>query len=305
MPVWASEMIEMIDGFLTYLKDEVSASQHTIQAYGRDLQQFQTFLNASGRDGVLSPHSIRDFGAFLLRSGQARSTVERKMSALRSFCKFLSRDGSINIGIPMRILLPRKERRVPRFLDQKNLNRMIESLPEDSELRLRTRLIIELLYGCGLRVSELAGIAVGDFDANREVVRVVGKGKKERIVPIGRPARRCLGGYLKVRGGMAAQRNHIVNTKHLIVNADGRALSVRGIQRTVAGVLRLLQDAPGQNPHLLRHSFATHLLENGADLRAIQEMLGHSSMSTTQKYTHVCRRKLKEVYLQTHPRAEK
>ncbi|RJP76560.1 MAG: tyrosine recombinase XerC [Candidatus Zixiibacteriota bacterium] len=296
---------EQIAGYLAYLRDEVRASDNTLSAYQRDLRQYGDFLEAGGRPGVISPHSIRDFGAYLLKSGQARASVERKLSCLRSFCKYLSVSGSINLGIPMRILLPRRGKRLPRAIEQKPLNRLIESLPEDREIGLRSRLIVELLYGCGLRVSELAGVNLEHIDEKRQVIRVTGKGRKERLVPVGRPAMQCLQRYLQLRGSAARKHRVEVTTRRLVINSNGQPLSVRGLQRTVDAILGRLPQAPGRNPHLLRHSFATHLLENGADLRAIQEMLGHASISTTQKYTHICRRKLKEVYLQAHPRAEK
>jgi integrase/recombinase XerC len=298
-------MENQIVAYLDYLRDEVRASLNTTAAYRRDLSQFRQFLEHGERGGVISPHSVRDFGAFLLRSGMARTSVERKLSCLRSFCKYLSANGSINIGIPLRILLPRKPRRLPRFVEQKPLNELIETLKDDSELSARTRLIIELLYGCGLRVSELAGIRLEDYDSKRQVIRVRGKGNKDRLAPVGEPARECIKAYLNLRGSLARERGLEVKTAHLIVNSSGRPFSVRGLQRTVDQVLRKLPNSPGQNPHLLRHSFATHLLENGADLRAIQEMLGHASITTTQKYTHVCRRQLMEVYRKAHPRAEK
>jgi len=297
-------MEQQVANYLNHLRDEVRASPHTLKAYQRDLDQFQAFLQAGSRSGVLSPQSIRDFGAFLLRSGQSRSSVERKLSALRSFCKYLSRHGSINIGIPQRILLPRKMRRLPRFIEQKPLNDLIESLPQGQELDVRSRLIIELLYGCGLRVSELAMLHLRDLDRHRQIVRVLGKGNKERLIPLGGPALRCLDQYLPTRGERGRRSNHLPPSDHLLLNSRGWPLSVRGVQRTVNRILGMLPRSPGRNPHLLRHSFATHLLENGADLRAIQEMLGHASVSTTQKYTHVCRQKMQEVFYQAHPRAQ-
>jgi integrase/recombinase XerC len=296
-------MKRRIDQFLAYLENELSSSRHTVAAYSRDLAQYNEFLDASGRAGVISPNSIKEFGAYLLRTGLSRSSVERKLSALRSFCKFLSRNGDLNIEIPARILLPRKAKKLPRFLDQKLMIALIESLPVHDEIALRTKLIIELLYGCGLRVSELAGIHLDDFDRGRRVVRILGKGNKERLVPMGDPAWNCLQEYLMQRGQAAVKRRKKVDETHLLLSVNGALLSVRDVQRSVAAVLKSLPDSPGQNPHILRHSFATHLLENGADLRAIQEMLGHTSIATTQKYTHVCRKKIKEVFDQAHPRA--
>jgi integrase/recombinase XerC len=298
-------MDSQIADYLAYMRDEVRASPNTVSAYRRDLDQFRLFLERGGRGGIVSPHSLRDFGAFLLRSGMARASVERKLSCLRSFCKYLAAHDSINIEIGWRLLLPRKEQRLPRFVEQAPLNELIEALPDEEELSARTRLIIELLYGCGLRVSELAGVQLEDFDASRRLIRVRGKGSKDRMVPVGQPAQSSLRKYLNVRGQTAAKRGVVVKTARLIINSGGQPYSVRGLQRTVGQVLDKMPNSPGQNPHMLRHSFATHLLENGADLRAIQEMLGHSSVSTTQKYTHVCRRKLMEVYQKAHPRALK
>jgi integrase/recombinase XerC len=298
-------MDNQIADYLAYLQDEVRASPNTVAAYRRDLEQFRLFLEGGRRGGVISPHSLRDFGSFLLRSGMARASVERKLSCLRSFCKYLAAEGSINIEIGWRLLLPRKEKRLPRFLEQTPLNELIEALPEADELTARTRLIVELLYGCGLRVSELAGVRLDDFDTHRRLIRVHGKGHKDRLVPVGQPAQNCLQTYLNFRGTTAAARGVVIKTTRLIVNRGGQPYSVRGLQRTVGKVLDNMPNTPGHNPHLLRHSFATHLLENGADLRAIQEMLGHSSVSTTQKYTHVCRHKLMEVYQKAHPRALK
>ncbi|MCX6639743.1 MAG: tyrosine recombinase XerC [bacterium] len=298
-------MIERIESFLSYLKNEIGASPNTLTAYRHDLVQFQAFMEAGGRGGIFSPNSIRDFGAFLLRSGLSRGSITREISALRSFSKYLNSTGQISDSVTVRITLPQQEKQLPRFLDQRSLNSLIDLLPQGDEKALRSRLLVELLYGCGLRVSELAGLRRSDFDSTGETVRILGKGNKERIVPVGRAARRALQDYLPRRGDSAKKRCKSISADHLIVNNNGKPFSVRGIQRAIAEILNNLPAAPGQNPHLLRHSFATHLLENGADLRAIQEMLGHASISTTQKYTHVCRNKLKEVYLQAHPRAEK
>ncbi len=297
-------MQQRIEKFIEYLENEFSASPHTVDAYSRDLKQFSEFLASGGRDGVLSPHAVRDFGAYLLRTGFSRSSIERKLSAIKSFGRYLGLSGEINSIVSTRILLPRKEKRLPRFMDQKALNELIDSLPVEDEMARRAKLIVELLYGCGLRVSELAGIKIEDYDQGRKILRILGKGRKERFMPVGNAAEQALRNYVNVRGQVASSRKKEVTTQSLIVNRNGESFSVRGIQRCIAQILSALPNSPGQNPHLLRHSFATHLLENGADLRAIQEMLGHSSISSTQKYTHVCRNKLKEVYKQAHPRSE-
>ncbi len=297
-------MRDRIEKYIKYLTTEVSASPNTVAAYRRDLRQFEEFLTRSGRSGVISTASVRDFGAEQLKKGLARSTVARKMSALRSFCKFLSRCGDLHAEIPAGIILPKKAVPLPRFLDQKDLLNLLDSLPDDDELKSRARLIVELLYGCGLRITELAKLTFSDYDRRRRLLRISGKGNKTRLVPVGRAAVAALDQYLRFRGKLASVRKLRVDSDRIIISRDGRPLSVRQMQRIIADILMQLRDSPGRYPHLLRHSFATHLLENGADLRAIQEMLGHSSISTTQKYTHVCRHKLKEVYEQAHPRSE-
>ncbi|TKJ41530.1 tyrosine recombinase XerD [candidate division LCP-89 bacterium B3_LCP] len=296
-------MRQRIDSFSDYLINELSLSVNTIQAYQRDLLQYSDFLDTTERTGIISPQSIKDFGAYLLKKGLVRSSVARKLSALRSFCKFLSESGDLNIEIPSRILLPKRGKQLPRFIDQKSINQIIDSLPTDGELAVRSKLIVELLYGCGLRVAELAILQLEDFDRERRVVHVLGKGGKERFLPVGDAALHCLAEYLKVRGQTASERKSEVTTSRLLISVNGKPLNVRDLQRSVASILKKLPDTPGHNPHLLRHSFATHLLENGADLRAIQELLGHSSVTITQKYTHVCRTKLKEVFERTHPRS--
>jgi len=293
-----------ITGFITYLKNEIVASPHTIDAYSLDLKQYQQFLASGGRENVISPHSIRDFGASLLRSGLSRSSVERKLSTLRSFGRYLGLEGDSGGVVSTRVLLPKKEKKLPRFIEQKALTELIDSLRVSDEFTARTMFIVEILYGCGLRVSELAGLKIEDYDQSRNILRVMGKGRKERYVPIGQAVVTAMQSYFALRGKTAQKRKKPINTSNIVVNQDGQPFSVRGIQRSIADLLGKLPNSPGNNPHLLRHSFATHLLENGADLRAIQEMLGHSSISTTQKYTHICRNKLKEVYQQAHPRSE-
>ena len=212
-------MEEKILKYLTHLSNIIGASANTISAYRRDLFQFKCFLDKSARSGVLSPNSIRDFGAYLFRLGRARSSVQRKLSAIRGFCTFLCSTGDIDAVIPTRIIFPRKEKRLPRFIDQKKLNLLIESLPTDTELRLRSRLIIELLYGCGLRVSELASLKMQDYDPSSSLIRVLGKGKKERLIPIGRPAIKSLENYKNERGKTALKRKRIVDKNRLIINA--------------------------------------------------------------------------------------
>ncbi|MBU0517930.1 tyrosine recombinase XerC [bacterium] len=296
-------MPDRIRQFIKYLQNEVAASPNTISAYQGDLDQFFVFLEKTGRDGVISPSSIRDFGAHLLKSGLARSSIERKLTSLRSFTKFLTLSHLADVEISPQIHLPKKEKTLPKVINKDSLSKILESISTDGELNIRKWLSLELLYGCGLRISELAGLKLDDADLKNEVIRVLGKGRKERIIPLGRKAQAAYQSYLAVRGSIASQRRKPVKTDHLLIGSNGTRLSVRQLQRDVAEFLNMLPDSPGQNPHLLRHSFATHLLENGADLRAIQEMLGHSSVSTTQKYTHVCRTQLKEVYRKTHPRS--
>jgi len=300
-----------LEAFLEHLRATRNASEHTLKAYASDLGQYREYLKGCGRDwdsaGLLE---IRGYLGHLHRLGQRRSTVARKLAAIRSFYRFLHREGYLAANPARAVASPRQEKRLPRFLTVDDVFRLLECETGDAEPRgasagrprsttalLRDTALLETLYGAGLRVGELVRLNREDVDLEAGLVRVQGKGRRERIVPLGRQAREALARYLRERSGPAGGA--------LFRNARGERLTDRSVRRILKHRLRvagLLRDA---SPHALRHSFATHLLEGGADLRAIQEMLGHRSLSTTQRYTHVNLDRLMAVYDQAHPRARK
>jgi integrase/recombinase XerD len=291
--------------FLAHLAVERGASPHTIAAYRRDLEAYVATLATRG---VTDPASVtrEDVTAHvasLRRRGLAPSSVERKVSAIKSFHKFLVREGITENHPTARLPLPAVPDRLPDVVSVDDVARLLAQPFPDGAIGLRDRAALETLYGCGLRVSELVGLDVGDVDLAAGFLRVMGKGGKERVVPISGIAARALEAYL------SAGRPHM-RSKGSLKGLDAQAvfLNVRGGQisrQAIFGIVKKYGRRVGLelHPHTLRHSFATHLLEGGADLRALQEMLGHADLATTQIYTHVDRRHLREEYLSTHPRA--
>jgi len=292
-------MQQLIEQFERHLAVERNVSPHTRSAYRRDLAEFARFLQESGDLTVADIDKIvlRRYLA-LLHKKNRKSTIGRKLAALRTFFRFLVRDGVLAANPGELVATPRQEKYLPTTLTVDETFALIDTVQGADRLSLRDRAILELLYSSGLRIGELTGLEVGKLDFAQELVRVVGKGGKERIVPIGAPALNALRAYLEERGLPGDQ-------EPLFVNHRGGRLTPRSVQRHLkthllkAGVLR---DA---TPHALRHSFATHLLDGGADLRAIQELLGHASLSTTQKYTQVSVDQLTRVYDNAHPRSRK
>jgi integrase/recombinase XerC len=271
-----------------------------VKAYGEDLEQFRAHaeseLGREPRPGDVDHLLIRSFLAHLHRSGLRKSSSARKLASLRTFFRFLCREGVLDTNPARPILSPRLERRIPTHLDEAEVGRLLD-VPGDADGALRARAILELLYATGIRCSELVGLDVGEADLSARMVRVLGKGRKERIVPFGKRAAEALRAYLPARA-----RAHPRNDA-LFVNARGGRLTDRSVRKILASRVRQVALARRISPHTLRHSFATHLLERGADLRAIQELLGHASLSTTQRYTHVNARHLVEIYKKSHPRA--
>jgi len=290
-------MKEAIEQFCSYLENERNASVHTVSAYRSDLGQFGTFLAGLGNctpEGV-DHLTVRRYLA-QLHKGLSKSSIGRKLSAVRALFRFLMREGRLDKNPAELVAAPKKEKRVPFHLNIDQVTALVSSPEATSGLALRDRAVLETLYSCGIRVSELTGMNVGDLDLDGATARVLGKGGKERIVPVGSYAREALAAYLEERGnpeGSAA----------LILNARGGRLTRRSVGRIVDAHMLLIASMRKVSPHTLRHSFATHLLEGGADLRAIQELLGHASLSTTQKYTHVSIDRLMEVYDKAHPKA--
>jgi integrase/recombinase XerC len=290
-----------IAAFLRHLDRERNASPHTIRAYGEDLEQFarhvRSELGREGRPKDVDHLLIRAFLARLHRQGLKSVSAARKLATLRTFFRYLCREGILDRNPARSLLSPRLEKRVPTYLDERDVTLLIE-MPGEGFPAARGRAILELLYATGIRCSELVGLDIAEIDRSSRMIRVLGKGRKERIVPFGGRAGAAIDAYLPLRN-QARPR-----TDALFVNARGGRLSDRSVRLLVRQRMHAVALARRVSPHTLRHSFATHLLERGADLRAIQELLGHASLSTTQRYTHVNTRHLLEIYNKSHPRSK-
>jgi integrase/recombinase XerC len=301
-------MIESeVEEFIATLRQR-AASRHTISNYRRDLERLSRFmaLRKVGLDAV-DHLLIRDFLNSLYLDGLGKSSVSRTLSAIRTFFGVMVRTGRVRANPARLVSSPRLPKRLPSNLSELEVQDLIET-PGDSSLKsLRDRAILELLYASGLRVSELTGLDEEDVDWNERLVRVLGKGKKERIVPFGRFAADALDAYRHQRGREARPltRTDDHGRVPLFVNLRGTRLTARSVERLVERYRTLLKTGRPVTPHTLRHSFATHLLENGADLRSIQELLGHASLRTTQKYTHASLEHLRREYRKAHPKAKK
>lgn len=298
--------MKRLKSFLDYLEIEKNCSGNTLKSYENDLKKFEKFLKreTSSRVGLekgeIDRFLIRKYLAYLRDLGLKKKTISRKLSTLRSFFRFLIREGKIRDNPALLISAPRQEQRLPSFLSLPEINELI-SLPNEKELLgLRDKAILEILYGSGLRVSELVGLNLSDIDLLLESLMVLGKGRKERIVPIGSFAQRALRSYLERRSQLIMAGRE---EKALFLNNRGRRLTPRGVEFILNKYIYRLSVVKGVSPHTLRHTFATHLLNGGADLRAVQELLGHKLLSTTQIYTHVTTERLKAVYDKAHPRA--
>jgi integrase/recombinase XerC len=292
--------------FVAHLRDERGLSPHTVAAYRRDATQFLSF---AGRAGVTDPAAVeplllRRFLALQRTRGLAASSIARKGAALRALFRFLARRGLVAEDPAAGLGVPRGPRRLPVVLKARQVDRLLAGPRPVDPVGLRDRAVLELLYATGIRVGELCGLRLDDVDLAADTVRVLGKGAKQRVVPFGEPARAALLDYLAGgRSAMLPEREAPAGQEALFFNRRRRPMT----QRDVRGMLeryRVAAGAPaGTSPHTLRHSFATHLLEGGADLRAVQELLGHVALTTTQTYTHVSNERLRRVYEQAHPRA--
>jgi tyrosine recombinase XerC len=292
-----------VDRFLGYLDSERGYSPQTLRAYAGDLVQFLGFM---APQGDLDPAGInavqmRHYMAQLRQSGAARTTIARKLASLRSFYRYLMREGLVSDNPAANLTLPRREKRLPQFLDEAEVERLLQTPDLAEPAGRRDRAILEILYSTGMRIGELAAVSLEDVDLLGEAVKAKGKGKKERLVPLGRPAIEALRDYLAIRPALAI--GHSPNRRAVFINKGGGRLSDRGLRRIFDKYARLAGLGDRASPHTLRHSFATHLLNRGADLRSVQELLGHASLASTQIYAHVTTERLKNVYNKAHPRA--
>ncbi len=293
---------DYIKRFIDHLGKERGLSQFTLSSYRGDLLQFYSFLREK------TPHQkdlISTVDRFLLRhflgklkaEGYANGSISRKLSAIRSFYKFLCREGITSANPAVYISSPKKKKKLPSFLSPEQISSLMGSPQRPDVLGLRDKAILETFYGSGIRLRELVGLNLSHLDLANNLIKVKGKGDKERIVPMGRSASAAIRKYLEKREELKPKEDA------LFLNYRGYRLSPRGVELIVKGYLRKISEDGSLSPHSLRHSFATHLLDRGADLRAVKELLGHSSLSTTQIYTHITAERIKKVYRQAHPRA--
>lgn len=279
--------------FIRYLEIEKNYSVHTILNYRLDLEDFKAFLNEKPLEAV-DYLLLRKYLAVLKEKNLSARSVGRRLSALRSFFKFLTREGYLKANPITSVSSPKQDKHLPLFLTEDEASKLIESaLPKD-EMGLRDRAILETFYSTGIRISELTGLNTDDIDFIGCILKVMGKGRKERIVPIGDKALSAIRDYLDKRKKQS---------EALFLNKFGRRITTRGVRGVVGKYIHLSNTRQGISPHSLRHSFATHMLNRGADLRSVQELLGHANLSTTQIYTHLTTERLKSVYDKAHPRA--
>ncbi len=298
-------MEDYLRRFSDYLEAERNSSSHTIRNYLSDLEQFRSFLGPEKTPENLTRLDVRGFIVELQKRNNSASSTARKIASVRSFLRFMVEEGIIRTNPAEGIPLPRQKKELPKFLEVPEAARLLEAPQPDSVSGLRDRAILETLYSTGMRVGELVELKVDSIDFISGLTRVLGKGKKQRLVPVGEKALEAIGRYIEKRNDLLKNtKKDIVKDKNaLFLNRWGGRLTSRSICRIVDKYILLTGQNSGISPHSLRHSFATHLLNAGADLRTVQELLGHSNLSTTQIYTHTSKSRLKSVYNKTHPRA--
>jgi integrase/recombinase XerC len=296
-------MDALVDAFLHYMEHIWGASAHTIKAYAEDLHQFTTWAETQGVIDVRSVDGplLRSYARHLHENGLARASRARKAASLRSFFSYLIKNGLVPLSPASGLGRIKTERRLPKFLRDDQIEALLIA-PDESPLGQRDRALLETLYASGMRAGELVKISVGDVDFDEGVVRVIGKGDKERVTLLGRQAVQAINRYLR-KGRPILVADQSADDGALFVNRYGARLSDRGVRKLFTRYCDAASSTLKITPHVLRHTFATHLLANGADLRLVQELLGHSSLATTQMYTHVTTERLQEVYRTAHPRA--
>ncbi|ODA36331.1 tyrosine recombinase XerC [Planctopirus hydrillae] len=294
------------DRFLRYLQIERNASELTLKSYAEDFGSLHDYLTERvghiTEPGQLGISELRGYVAYLNECGYAKTTIARRLASLRSFFRFCQREQLVE-GNPAKALrTPRVGRKLPKFLTTEQIVKLLEAPPANEVDGLRDRAILETFYSAGLRVAELVGLNLDDWDQDAQILHVFGKGKKERIAPLGKHATKALENWVAVRQPEEAAPPQLKNA--LFLNRFGTRLTTRSVGRMLEKYIQLTGLDQLISPHTLRHTFATHLLDGGADLRAVQEMLGHKSLTTTQIYTHVSTQRLKDTYQQAHPHAK-
>ncbi len=298
-------MESQVDAFLHFLTHNRGASAHTVKAYAEDMAQFTVWAGAAGVVNALqiTPTLLRTYLQHLKETGLARASRARKTATLRSFCAYLARQAVIAKSPAIGLRSVKTGKRLPKFLRDDQMSALLAAPDQATPLGLRDRALLETLYATGMRAGELVAMSLSDLDFDEGVIRVIGKGDKERITLIGREAVQALNRYLR-KGRPLLMAAQAVEHEAVFVNRYGGRLSDRGVRKLFGRYCEAASSEMKITPHVLRHTFATHLLSNGADLRLVQELLGHSSLATTQMYTHVTTSRLQDVYRQAHPRAQ-
>lgn len=304
-------MKELISKYLQYLRIEKNASKHTITSYENDLNQLITFAAKELKIEPQQPEAeqidrllIRLWLGELTEKGMARNTIARKVASVRSFFKYLYKRGFIEQNPAHLLIVPKKEHRLPKTVRSGEIATMIDLADRTDPKQIQERAILELLYSTGIRVSELTNLDLTDLDLSRKQVTVFGKGSKERTVPLGSKAAEALENHLHNRQNLITSKSDNDSKKSLFIASEGGRIYPRKVQRIVRDYFMRVSEVTQKSPHTLRHSFATHLLDAGADIRIIKEFLGHSSLASTQIYTHTSVERLKNIYSQAHPRAK-
>lgn len=298
-------MLDAIEGFLRYLKIERNASELTLKSYSEDfnslLDYFRDRVESVPAPNQVHTAMLRGYVAYLHECNYAKTTMARRLASLRSFFRYCQREQLVTTNPAKALRTPRTGRKLPHFLSAEQVIKLLEAPPANEPEGLRDRAMLETMYSAGLRVAELVGLDVESWDRDANILRVFGKGRKERISPIGRHAAKALDQWMEVREPSADAPQD--DKDALFLNRFGERLTTRSIGRMLEKYLKLTGLDRQTTPHTLRHTFATHLLDGGADLRSVQEMLGHKSLTTTQIYTHVSTRRLKDTYEKAHPHA--
>ncbi len=292
-----------IRSFIQYIKLEKRYSGNTVTSYSNDLLQFETFLKESTKVNkiywrLITVAHIRSFLIYLQDSGHSLRSISRKLSAVKSFFKFLVREEIITDNPALLIKTPKLEKKLPEYINEADIERLMQLPDKKSFEGLRDLVILELFYGAGIRLSELINLKITDMDFNNGLMRIIGKGNKERIIPFGKAAKDAIIQYLGIRKNYAYD-----STPNLLVLKNGKKMYPMAVQRIVEKYISLSSSVNKKSPHVLRHSYATHLLNKGAGIRVVKDLLGHESLSTTQVYTHLSIDHLKKVYKQAHPGA--
>lgn len=304
-------MKEAVNKYLRYLKVERNASDHTVTSYQTDLSQFLSFC-AAKFDCDKKDVPLREINRLLIRlwlaqlseDGLKKSTVARKVAGLRSFFNYCFKRGLVDKKPTQLLVVPKKGRQLPKTTGKTDINKMMELPDTDTPSGIQDRAVLELFYGTGIRLNELVELNLTDFDESTRQITVMGKGAKQRIVPVGRQALNAVKAHRATREQLFGPKTDADARKALFLAASGQRIYERAIQRMVKKYLMQVSEVTQKSPHMLRHSFATHLLDEGADIRVIKELLGHASLASTQVYTHTSTEHLKNIYSQAHPRAK-